>query len=64
MSAESDSETFGAAWTPEDVRTLERAAESLVRLGDVRGAIPLWALALKVRLALNLPPETVEVHRG
>ena len=34
-----------------DIATLEAAAESLTRLGDVRGsAIPLWALALRVRM--------------
>jgi hypothetical protein len=36
-----------------DIALLENAAESLTRLGDVRGALPLWARALEIREALR-----------
>lgn len=32
-----------------DIALLETAAESLTRLGDIRGAIALWARALELR---------------
>lgn len=42
--------------TAEDVRTLEECADELMRQGSAGHAVKLWALALKVRGALNLEP--------
>lgn len=47
--AERRSEGTGAVYLARDIPALEEAAESLTRLGDLRNAIALWALALRVR---------------
>ena len=39
-----------------DIATIEAAAESLIRLGDVRNAIALYAIALRLRGELNATP--------
>ena len=45
----SDSQAvLGVAPSP-DIATLEIAAESLTRLGDIPNAIALWAMALRLR---------------
>lgn len=47
--------------TPEStlaaIRTLERAADSLMRLGDAGNAISLYALALRMRADANVGVE-------
>lgn len=50
--------------TAADVRTLEACADELMRRGSAGHAVKLWALALKARAELNMPPETVSVGRG
>jgi hypothetical protein len=40
-------------YLPADVLALEKAAESLVRSGDIPNAVALWALALRVRQAVK-----------
>lgn len=63
---EGGAHSFGAKWRPSgpetppkplndayphpDIPILEAAAESLVRLGDVRSAIALWAIVLRLRM--------------
>ncbi len=51
--AESRSNGLGASYASSDIDTLERAADSLVRAGDFTNAVPLWALALRVRHGLK-----------
>lgn len=48
----------------EDVRTLEEAADTLMRLRAEETAIALYALALKLARELDLPPGQVVVGRG
>jgi len=49
--------------TPEStlqaIRTLERAADSLMRVGDAQNAIALYALALRMRADANCLAEVV-----
>ncbi len=33
-----------------DIATLETAADALVRFGDFRNAVALWAIALRLRM--------------
>jgi hypothetical protein len=40
---------LGASYRESDIGTLETAAESLSRAGDLTNAVALWALALRVR---------------
>jgi hypothetical protein len=51
--AESRSPGSRLAYRHSDIALLETAAESLMRLGDIRGALPLWARALEIREALR-----------
>jgi hypothetical protein len=51
--AETRSKGTRLAYRHSDIALLETAAESLVRLGDIRGALPLWARALEIREALR-----------
>jgi hypothetical protein len=46
------SNALGASYLPDDITTLETAAEAATRAGDVSVAISLWALALRIRQAL------------
>lgn len=50
--------------TAEDVRTLEDAADLLMRNHCERTAIKLYALALKMRTELRLPSAQVVIYRG
>lgn len=56
MDARSDSETLAGPLTLDDVVRLEEAADALTRAQEYDHAIALWALALKVRFAYNIPP--------
>ena len=47
----SRSNGLGASYLASDIPALEKAAESLTRDGHISLAIPLWALALRVREA-------------
>ena len=47
-----DSDAIPAAYRAEDITTLEGAADALSRAGEVRHAIALWAIALRIRQAL------------
>lgn len=51
--AVSRSNGSGEGYRHGDIETLERAADSLVRAGDFTNAVPLWALALRVRYGLR-----------
>ncbi len=49
----SHSETLLDVPPTPDIAALETAAESLVRFGDFRNAVALWAIALRLRMEAN-----------
>jgi hypothetical protein len=51
--AESDSQPFGATYLASDIPTLEDAADALSRAGELRHAVALWAIALRIREAVR-----------
>jgi hypothetical protein len=44
---------WGGCYLASDIPTLEAAAESLVRAGEIQHAVKLWAIALRIREAVR-----------
>ena len=52
----SDSKALLEVAPSPDIAALEAAAESLTRFGDVRNAIALWTIALRLRMEVERAP--------
>jgi hypothetical protein len=44
---------WGGCYLASDIPTLEAAAESLTRAGEIQHAVKLWAIALRIREAVR-----------
>jgi hypothetical protein len=49
--AESPSKGWGGCYLASDIPTLENAADALSRAGELKHAVALWAIALRIREA-------------